>query len=191
MSNKEIESLMEIAHKNQTSERVFTFLALRMRHRKVLNLYKAKRFLEQCKEIINDTEFKEVFDSLQKAGYGKFKNTREFEFNHPMYQIGRAALEGKAFSDVNKPLDRPIKNPTYDVKHLEDNKKYHHESSTKETVSNIPQAMPYLVSKSATDRTVVYFKKGSKYAKVTVEGEISTEELDSIVATLESKPVSA
>lgn len=189
MGTKEIETIMEIAHKNQTAERVFTFLALKMRHRRVLNLNKTKKHMLDLKEIINDTDFSEVFNSLAKHGYGRFKNSKEFEFNHPMYQIGRAALEGKSFSDVNKPLDRPINNPTYDVKHLEDSKKYKVDGGT---VGMTPRPMPIsLVSRSNTDKTVVYFMKNGRSVKVTLEGNISSDELENIIASLESKPVSA
>lgn len=177
MSNNDIETLKKIAHETPTAERVFTFFALRQRHRGSLNLAKIKRGLRRAGESIDEVDFAAIFKKLRDAGYGRFeKGTSRFATNHPVYQLGAAALGQKVVQ--LKPVTKSRRKTTL-------------EQITK-AIDKMPAPMPGLrraaVSVPAkVVKTLVYCLVNGVNAKIELEGEVSPDAIDSIMKSLKSK----
>lgn len=168
MSNNDIETLKQIAHASSTAVRFFTWMALRERNRGPINIVKTKRSLRNDNEPINDVEFERALTDLVKAGYGKLiKNHRGepvyFQLHHPIYQIGKAAIEGKPLS-VPKARKVPL--------------------TPRKVVPHMVRPNITLAVNNKTTRTVMYYLVNGQRMKMEFEGEVPTATLEKIIATL-------
>lgn len=163
MNNENV--LKTISHKNNTAVAVFTDWAMRQRHRGAIDIVKSKRALRKGGDAIDDQDYLQVLTDLQAAGYGKVikdhrGNPRHFLFNHPVYEIGKAAIEDKPIKSLNQ---APKPEPARRVK-----------------IAPKPKSVQ-------TAKTVVYCVVEGRKIKMEVDGNIPDEVLERILSTLKNK----
>ena len=101
MTTKGIDTaaVMEIAHKNPTSEAVFTVLALRERARGETDLRRLKDELRREGFAVVPQHFNTVFESLAKQAFGEvtFKGDEpiKFKWHYSLKEVAQTAFGGK------------------------------------------------------------------------------------------------
>lgn len=192
MSNNDIQVLKEIAHETPTAERIFTFFGMRERDRGAVDVVKLKRQLRKSGESIDDTAYDNLFSRLEKSGYGKrIKDYRgrfiAFKMTHPVYQVGKAAIEGQPLGEATRQKPRPVvkraarTNPILTRQEMK---------AVKDNLAKALQAEKQKVSKPMAvkaEKTIVYCLVDGQRIKLQLEGDVNAEVVDRILATFEKR----